>query len=74
MSGRVLVLAHRGLHDATRAENSISAVRAACEVADGVEVDIRETADGVLVLGHDAVTPEGQEIATATYGGLATKH
>ncbi len=70
MPGRVLVLAHRGLHDATRAENSIAAVRAAYEVADGVEVDIRETADGVLVLGHDPVTPEGQEIANATFADL----
>jgi len=70
MLGRVLVLAHRGLHDATRAENSIAAVRAAYQVADGVEVDIRQTVDGVLVLSHDPVTPEGQEIAKATYDEL----
>jgi len=51
----VLILAHRGLPSAERCENTVAAVVAAFAVgADGVEVDLRLTADGVLALCHDA--------------------
>ncbi len=54
MSSRPLVLAHRGACRRAR-ENSIEAFRIARELgADGVELDVRRTADGVLVLSHDA--------------------
>ena len=46
--------AHRGLHDATRAENSLSAFRAAKEHGFGMEFDLRLSKDGVLVVCHDA--------------------
>jgi glycerophosphoryl diester phosphodiesterase len=50
----VLVIAHRGLPAATRTENTIGAVRSAFDSgADGVEVDVRLTADGALCLSHD---------------------
>lgn len=50
----VLVIAHRGLPSATRPENTIGAVRSAFDNgADGVEVDVRLTADGALCLAHD---------------------
>lgn len=50
----MLVIAHRGLPAATRPENTIGAVRAAFDHgADGVEVDVRLTADGALCLSHD---------------------
>lgn len=50
----MLLLAHRGLPSATRPENSVGAVAAAFAAgADGVEVDLRLSADGVLVLCHD---------------------
>jgi glycerophosphoryl diester phosphodiesterase len=50
----VLLLAHRGLPGTTRPENSLAAVAAAFDAgADGVEVDLRLTADGVLALSHD---------------------
>jgi len=50
----VLVLAHRGSPSARRPENTVAAVRAALDgVADGVEIDVRRTADGVLVCSHD---------------------
>lgn len=45
--------AHRGLHDATRAENSLSAFRAAVDAAYGIELDVRLSKDGVLVVFHD---------------------
>ena len=48
------VLAHRGLPAADRPENTLAAVRAAFAAgADGVEVDVRLTADGVLAVSHD---------------------
>lgn len=50
----MLVLAHRGLPGPGRPENTVAAVQAALVAgADGVEVDLRLTADGVLVLSHD---------------------
>jgi glycerophosphoryl diester phosphodiesterase len=51
----VLLLAHRGLPAPDRPENTADAVTAAFAAgADGVEVDLRLTADDVLVLSHDA--------------------
>lgn len=53
---RALVLGHRGAPGPQRGENSVRAVEAALERgADGVEVDVRLSADGVLVCSHDAV-------------------
>ena len=45
--------AHRGLHDGGRAENSLSAFRAAKEAGYGIELDVRLSADGELVVFHD---------------------
>jgi glycerophosphoryl diester phosphodiesterase len=48
------VFAHRGLHEAER-ENTIGAFEAAVSLGvDGVELDVRRTNDGVLVVHHDA--------------------
>lgn len=50
-----LVLAHRGLHSAER-ENTLAAFAAARAAgADGVELDVRASADGALVVVHDPV-------------------
>jgi glycerophosphoryl diester phosphodiesterase len=56
-SGQVQVLGHRGSPAAPgRAENSVAAVREALRHgADGVEIDVRLTADGVLVCSHNPV-------------------
>lgn len=45
--------AHRGLHNDERAENSISAFRAAVEAGYGIELDVRLSRDGELVVFHD---------------------
>ena len=45
--------AHRGLHNEERAENSMSAFRAAVEAGYGIELDIRLSKDGKLVVFHD---------------------
>lgn len=47
------VFAHRGLHTSER-ENTLAAFRAAVEFGvDGVELDVRRTRDGELVVHHD---------------------
>lgn len=52
--GRVLLLGHRGAVHPTAPENTLAAVeRALRQGADGVEVDVRVTADGVPVCHHD---------------------
>ena len=45
--------AHRGLHGGTRAENSLSAFAAAVEKGYGIELDVRLSRDGELVVFHD---------------------
>ena len=64
--GAEMVLAHRGNHTA-HPENSLAALLAARDVADGFETDVRETADGVLVLSHDPDAPDGLPIASRSY-------
>ena len=50
---RPLIIGHRGARGAP--ENTLAALRLALEQgADGVEVDVRATADGIPVLMHDA--------------------
>lgn len=45
--------AHRGLHDATHAENSLSAFARAAESGFAIELDVRLSAEGELVVFHD---------------------
>jgi hypothetical protein len=66
----VLVLAHRGYH-AHHPENSLPALFSAGSVADGFETDIRQTSDGILVLSHEPLAPDGSVMARQTYRGLA---
>src|SRR4029079_15621295 len=57
MTGRPLVLGHRGA-SAVAPENTVAAFTRARELgADGVELDVRRTADGVLVVHHDPEVP-----------------
>ena len=62
----MLILAHRGAHEPESAgirENTVDAFRRAAEVgADGVELDVRTTSDGVLVVHHDPLLPDGRAI------------
>ena len=53
-TSRALILAHRGAWDRAP-QNSLAAVRRAIELGcDGVEIDVRRTADGRLVVVHDS--------------------
>ena len=45
--------AHRGLHNSKRAENSMSAFAAAADMGFGIELDVRLSSDGELVVYHD---------------------
>ncbi len=45
--------AHRGLHGEGRAENSMSAFKAAVDAGYGIELDVRLSKDGVLMVFHD---------------------
>ncbi len=45
--------AHRGLHDAAHAENSLSAFSSAVERGFGIELDVRLSKDGEVVVFHD---------------------
>jgi glycerophosphoryl diester phosphodiesterase len=59
MVSGMLVLAHRGANRLAP-ENTLPAMREALlRGADGVELDVHRTADGVLVVRHDADSPAG---------------
>ncbi len=62
-----LIYAHRG--DSSRAaDNTLEAFELAVDAgADGIELDVRRTADGVLVLSHDPATPTIGRIDRATF-------
>ena len=56
----MLVLGHRGA-SADFAENTVSAFEGAvAQGADGVELDVRRTADGAMAVSHDPVLPDGR--------------
>jgi len=70
-----MVAAHRGFH-LDRPENSLAALRAAAELgASFAEIDVRHTADGVLVVIHDDTvdrTTDGSgEVEAMSYAEIA---
>jgi glycerophosphoryl diester phosphodiesterase len=57
-----LILGHRGA-SAELPENTVEAFARALELGgDGVELDVRRTADGALAVNHDATLPDGRRI------------
>ena len=68
--GEIQVIAHRGASRAER-ENTLEAFAAAGRMgADAVELDVRRTADGVLVVHHDPRLDDGRVIAELRAGDL----
>ena len=60
------MIGHRGA-SAARPENTVEAFRHARQLgADWVELDVRRTADGALVVHHDAVLPDGRVLVELT--------
>ncbi|MDQ3095163.1 MAG: glycerophosphodiester phosphodiesterase [Actinomycetota bacterium] len=69
-AGRPLIYAHRGA-SASNPENTLAAFEAAIRIgADGIELDVRMTADGVPVISHDAGLHRAWAIDRAI-GGLS---
>ncbi|MGE0608789.1 MAG: glycerophosphodiester phosphodiesterase [Pirellulales bacterium] len=67
----MLVIAHRGFH-AEAPENTLAAFEAARRLGvDGIETDLRISADGATVLYHDRVAPDGRPICAVTRAELA---
>jgi glycerophosphoryl diester phosphodiesterase len=65
------VFAHRGVHDRGAVENTVAAFEAAVAAgADGVEFDVRRTADGALVVHHDAALDDGRSISSLVVADL----
>ena len=65
-----LVYGHRGA-SAAAPENTLEAYRLAGELgADGVELDVRRSSDGALVLHHDAALPDGRVVASTPRSAL----
>jgi glycerophosphoryl diester phosphodiesterase len=74
MTGRPLVLGHRGA-SAVAPENTVAAfARARALGADGVELDVRRSADGVLVVHHDPDVNGAGPIAQASLAELRAAH
>jgi glycerophosphoryl diester phosphodiesterase len=69
-----VVLAHRGA-SRVAAENTLEAFRLAAALgADGVELDARRCADGVVVVHHDARIAGGSTIVELTAAQLRASH
>ena len=70
LNGFPQVWAHRGASAAKR-ENTLDAFREALrQGADGVELDVRRSADHAMVVCHDATLPDGREIRGVDVGDL----
>jgi len=67
----MLVYSHRGYHEALP-ENTLAAFQAAVDMGvDGIETDVRLSADGQPVLYHDRHAPDGHTVAELTRDELA---
>lgn len=67
----MLVYSHRGYHE-TLPENTFEAFQAAIDRGvDGIETDVRLSADGQAVLFHDRHAPDGRTVAELTRDELA---
>lgn len=66
----MLILAHRGYHAVER-ENTLAAFAAALALGvDGIETDVRLSADGKPVVMHDRVTPAGRAVSSLSHREL----
>jgi glycerophosphoryl diester phosphodiesterase len=66
MTRGVQVIAHRGASRAERENTLVAFRRAVAMGADAVELDVRVSADGALVVHHDPVLADGSRISALT--------
>lgn len=72
MTIQPLRIAHRGMPGLAR-ENTLPSFALALEAgADGIELDVHATRDGVVVVHHDPTLVNGMAIADATLGDLTS--
>ena len=66
----MLVIAHRGA-SSDFSENTLNAFAGAiAQRADGVELDVRRTADGLLALSHDDTLTDGRVVVETAFADL----
>lgn len=66
----MLIISHRG-YEGPGWENTLDAFQRAVDLGvDGIETDLRLSADGQVVLYHDRLTPAGSKIAQLERGDL----
>jgi glycerophosphoryl diester phosphodiesterase len=66
----MLIIGHRGA-SAAHVENTLEAFAGArAQRADGVELDLRRTADGDVAIHHDATLPDGQLVVELSRGEI----
>ena len=66
----MFLLAHRGYH-ADAPENTMAAFAAASQIGvDGIETDVRLSADGKAVIIHDRISPKKRAVAELTHREL----
>src|SRR5215208_3217965 len=70
MSDVPMRIAHRGIPRRVPENTLPSFAEALACGAEGIELDVHATADGVVVVHHDARTARGQEIARSTWQAL----
>jgi glycerophosphoryl diester phosphodiesterase len=67
----MLIISHRGYH-LQEAENTVEAFEQAVAMGvDGIETDVRLSADGALIVFHDRVAPNGKEVAKLSRNELS---
>lgn len=67
----MLVISHRGYH-VQAPENTLESFEAAVAMGvDGIETDIRLSADRVPILCHDHLTPDGRDVASLSQADVA---
>jgi glycerophosphoryl diester phosphodiesterase len=60
----MMILSHRGVHN-NAPENTLEAFQEAVAIGvDGIETDVRLSAEGIPILYHDRVAPNGREVCS----------
>ena len=70
MKFAMLVIAHRGASSAFPENTEAAFAGAIAQGADGVELDVRRTADGRLALSHDDTLPDGRLVVETGFADL----
>lgn len=66
----MLVIAHRGASSAFPENTEAAFAGAVAQGADGVELDVRRTADGRMALSHDDTLPDGRVVVDTAFADL----